>query len=80
MNKLIKIVNVTIKKSKTFILRGIAYSLLNIKYKVLFKNKRSQRQQNAKSQQGRAIGRVAVVLPLRFFNGNNGNKRSHLKK
>mgnify|MGYP007077652944 CR=1 FL=1 len=29
MNKIIEVVNVAIKKSKTFILRGIAYSLIN---------------------------------------------------
>lgn len=38
MNKLIKFVNVTVKNPKTFILRGMPYSLLNIKYKVLYKN------------------------------------------
>lgn len=29
MNKIIEVVNVTVKKLKTFILHGIAYSLIN---------------------------------------------------
>lgn len=61
MNKLVNFVNVTVKNLKTFILRGMPYSLLNIKYKVYIKNKRSQRQQNAESQQRRAIERVNVL-------------------
>lgn len=60
MNKLNKIVNVTIKKLKTFILRGIAYSLINKNIKFYLKINVHNGNKTPKANKG---GR-SDVLPL----------------